>query len=329
MPRLHIPPTLHAHTPEDYLFPPIEPHAHGMLDVGDGHQIYWEESGDASQPAVVFLHGGPGGGTSPRHRRFFDLARWRILLHDQRGAGRSTPYGEMRANTTQALIADIEALRVARGIERWMVFGGSWGSTLALAYAEAHPERCTGLILRGIFLAEPEETDWFMTGMAVMSPGPWAELAGLLAEEERGDVLGAYVRRLNDPDPAVHVPAARAWSAYEAASATLYPDPELEAEMTSDAKALALARTEATYFANNCFLGPRQLIEDVDRIRHLPGIIVHGRYDLLCPLAAAERLYAAWPQAEMAVVPDAGHSAFEPSITRELVAATRRMREMI
>ena len=323
------PAAVHPTTAEDHLFAPIEAHATGRLQVDATHSLYWDESGKPDGAPAVFLHGGPGGGSSPRHRRFFDPGFWRTLVFDQRGAGRSTPFGEIAGNTTQALVADIEALREARGIERWMVFGGSWGSTLALAYAQAHPERCTGLVIRGVFLAERWETDWFMQGMATMSPRAWEAFAAPIPAEERHDLLGAYRRRLNDPDPAVNGPAAIAWGGYEARSATLYPDAEMLDEMTGPDKALALARIEAHYFAADCFLRPGQLIDEIGRIRALPGIIVQGRYDILCPPAAAERLYRAWPEAELVMVPDAGHSAFEPSITRELVAATERMKGLI
>jgi proline iminopeptidase len=320
---------VHPTRAEDHLFPPVEPHAEGHLAVDAPHSIYWEESGNPNGAPVVFLHGGPGAGSSPKHRRFFDPQFWRILVFDQRGAGRSVPFGEIGGNTTQALIADIEAIRSARGIERWMVFGGSWGSTLALAYAETHPERCTGLVVRGIFLAERWESDWFMRGLAALSPRAWTDLAAPIPAAERGDLLKAYQRRLNDPDPAVNGPAALAWSRYEASSATFYPDPDTVADMTSAEKALPLARIEAHYFAADCFLRPGQLIDEIGRISHLPGIIVQGRYDLLCPPAAAERLYDAWPKAELVTVPDAGHSAFDPPIARELVAATERMKGLI
>jgi proline iminopeptidase len=310
---------------EDFLFPPIEAYATGRLKVEDPHELYWEESGNLDGLPVVFLHGGPGSGCSPRHRRFFDPKAWRVVIHDQRGAGRSTPFGELRGNSTQALVADIERLREARGIEKWVVFGGSWGSTLALAYAEAHPDRCLGLILRGIFLGSDFETDWFMTGISALSPLPWQAFAGVIPEAERGDLLGAYMRRLNDPDPKVNEPAALAWSRYEAESSTLYPEAELVEEMTAASKALALARIEAHYFVNRCFLGPGQLLAGVPAIRQIPATIVQGRYDLLCPIVTSEALHEAWPEAEYVLVPDAGHSAFEPSIARELVAATGRM----
>jgi proline iminopeptidase len=278
---------------DDPFFPPIEPFATGMLPLQAPYEMYWEESGAPEGIPVLFLHGGPGSGCSPKHRQFFDPAIWRVVIHDQRGCGRSSPVGDLSNNTTQALIADIEALREARSIERWMVFGGSWGSTLSLAYAEAHPDRCLGLVVRGIFLGERAENDWFMTGMALLSP--------------------------------INGPAAEAWGLYEARSSTLLPSPDLMAEMSGPAKALALARIEAHYFRHDCFLSPGQLLAGVAKIRHLPATIVQGRYDLLCPIGVADRLSQAWPEAEYVVVPDAGHSAFEPGIARELVAAVQRM----
>lgn len=320
-------PTAAAHRvrrAEDFLFPAIEAYATGRLKVGGVHDLYWEEAGNPDGVPVVFLHGGPGSGCTPRHRRFFDPAAWRVVIHDQRGAGRSTPFGEVSDNSTQALIADIERLRVERGIERWAVFGGSWGSTLSLAYAQAHPDRCLGLVIRGIFLGADSEVDWYMDGMRTVSPDAWRAFADHIPAAERDDLLGAYVRRLNDPDPKVHEPAALAWSQYEDRSSTLYP--EAESEDASGAKALAIARIEAHYFANRLFLAPGQLLGGIDRIRHLPTTIVQGRYDLLCPIVTSQTLHEAWPQADYILVPDAGHSAFEPSITRELVAATERLK---
>jgi proline iminopeptidase len=314
---------------DDALFPAIEARATGRLKVSDLHELYWEESGAADGLPVVFLHGGPGGGTSPRHRRFFDPARYRIVLHDQRGAGKSTPFGEMTDNMTQHLVADIERLRVALGIDRWVVFGGSWGSTLALAYAQAHPDRCLGVILRGIFLGAEREIDWFMHGVRELSPVAWREFAALIPSEEQSNLLSAYYRRLSDPDPAVNGPAAVAWSLFEARSATLYTESGIEDEMTSPGKALALARTEAHYFVNRLFLEPDQLLNGVASIRHLPATIVQGRYDLLCPIAAAQALHDAWPEAHYDLVPDAGHSAFEPSIASALVKATERMADLL
>jgi len=314
---------------DDCLFPPIEPFASGVLPLDAPHAMYWEESGAADGVPVLFLHGGPGAGSSPRHRQFFDPAVWRVVIHDQRGCGRSTPVGDISRNTTQALIEDIEALRVARGIERWLVFGGSWGSTLSLAYAQAHPDRCLGLVLRGIFLGQRAENEWFMHGLATLSPEAWRPFAAASGAEDSGDLLEAYVARLNDPDPAIHHPAAHAWGLYETLSSTLLPNPDLVAEMTDPAKVLALARIEAHYFRHDCFLAPGQLVDGVDRIRHLPATIIHGRYDLLCPIGFADQLSQAWPEAEYVVVPDAGHSAFEPGVARELVAAVRRMADKI
>ena len=318
-----------ARKAEDYLFPPIEAHAQGRLKVSDLHDLYWEEAGNPEGLPVAFLHGGPGAGCSEKHRRFFDPKTWRVVLHDQRGAGRSTPFAEMRDNSTQALVADIERLREARGVERWVVFGGSWGSTLALAYAQAHPDRCLGIIVRGIFLGEDAEVDWFMQGIRMVSPEAWRAFRAFLPPVERGDLLGSYVRRLNDPNPAVNGPAALAWSQYEARSSTLYPEEDLVEEMSAADKALALSRIEAGYFAEHMFLEPGELLEGVEKIRQIPGIIVQGRYDILCPIAAADTLARAWPEAEYVLVPDAGHSAFEPSLARELLAATERMKGLV
>ena len=312
----------------DPLHPEQEPHASGWLAVGGRHELYWEESGNPDGVPVVFLHGGPGGGCLPFHRRFFDPAFWRIVLFDQRGAGRSLPPAEVADNTTPHLVADIERLRRHLAIERWLVFGGSWGSTLALAYAEAHAERCLGLVLRGIFLARAAEIDWFMHGMGQFFPEAWRAFAGFLPEAERADLLGSYYRRLTDPDPAVHVPAAHAWDAYETACSTLLP-PASPPQFASAATALALARLEAHYFAHGAFLEDDQLLRDVPAIRHLPCTIVQGRYDVVCPPASAAALAAAWPEAELVIVPDAGHSVREPGIVRELVAAVERMRGRI
>ena len=303
------------------LYPSIEAAESGMLLLGAGHRMYWEVLGNPRGPAVVFLHGGPGAGAAPDHRRFFDPAHYRIVVYDQRGAGRSTPLGEVTDNTTQHLIADLETLRQHLGIETWQVFGGSWGSTLALAYAQAHPERVAALILRGIFLCRPQEIDWFLTGMGTFFPEHWRRFAEFLPEPERGDLLGAYHRRLMDPDPAVHIPAARAWSTYEGACSTLLPSPETVAAFGEDSMALGLARIEAHYFANRIFLPDNALLDNIDRIRHIPAAIVQGRYDVVCPIATAEDLHQAWPEAEYTVVPDAGHSAMEPGIRRALVAA--------
>ncbi len=308
------------------LFPPTDPFETGRLAHDKPHEVYWEQSGRPGGQPVVFLHGGPGAGASPDHRRFFDPGHYRIVILDQRGAGRSTPLGELENNTTPHLIADLETLREQLGIERWLVFGGSWGSTLALAYAEAHPERVTGLILRGIFLCRKKEIDWFLYGMRWIYPETWRRFAEGVPEAERGDLLSAYHRRLVDPDPAVHMPAARVWSTYEGACSTLLPSPETVAAFGEDTMALGLARIEAHYYTNDIFLPEDSLIGNVDRIRRVPGIIVQGRYDVVCPIATADELHRAWPEAEYIVVPDAGHSAMEPGIRRALVAATERFK---
>lgn len=309
------------------LYPAIEARTGGFLDVGDGHRLYWEESGNPRGVPVVFLHGGPGAGASPVHRQFFDPAAYRIVIFDQRGAGRSTPLGSLEANTTPDLVADMERLRAALGIERWVVFGGSWGSTLAIAYAEHHPERCLALVLRGIFLGRPSEIDWFLYGIRNLFPEPWRDFAGFIPESERGNLLTAYHRRLVDPDPAVHLPAARRWSVYEGSCSTLLPNASLVADFASDRVALGLARIEAHYFANRLFLPDGFLLDNIGRIRHVPAVIVQGRYDAVCPCVTADDLHRAWPQAEYHVVDDAGHSAFETGIRSRLVAATDRLRD--
>jgi len=303
------------------LFPDISPYATGLLPLDPPHEMYWEQSGNPAGAPVLFLHGGPGAGTAPAHRRFFDPAHYRIVLYDQRGAGRSRPLGELGANTTPHLIADIERLRLHLGIERWMVFGGSWGSTLALAYAEAHPARCHALVLRGVFLCRPREVDWFLTGMGRFFPEAWTRFANHLPAAERGDLLGAYLARLTDPDPAIHLPAAMAWSEYEGACSTLLPSPETVNAFAEDRTALGLARIEAHYFRHEVFLPPDALIEGVGRIRRVPGVIVQGRYDMVCPIMSADALARAWPEADYVVVPDAGHSAMEPGIRAALVRA--------
>jgi proline iminopeptidase len=315
-----------APTLRSELFPEIAPRRSGMLPLDAIHTMYWEESGSSGGVPVVFLHGGPGAGSAPNHRRFFDPGFYRIVIFDQRGAGRSTPLGELRDNTTPHLIGDIERLREHLGIERWLVFGGSWGSTLALAYAEAHPERCLGLVLRGIFLCRESEIGWFLHGLRALFPEAWDEFVAPLPQAERGDILRAYHRRLTDPDPAVHMPAARAWSIYEGRCSTLLPSPDTVAYFAGDVVALGLARMEAHYFLNGIFLPENSLLANVGRIRHLPGVIVQGRYDAVCPIVSADDLRKAWPEAEYIVVPDAGHSAWEPGICAELVRATERFR---
>lgn len=309
------------------LFAPIEPRASGMLQLDELHSLYWEESGSPAGIPVVFLHGGPGSGTSPQHRCFFDSHAYRIILYDQRGAGRSTPLGELRDNTTSHLIADMERLRAHLGIDRWLVFGGSWGSTLALAYAQAHPGRCLGLILRGIFLFRPSEVDWFMHGLRRVYPEAWEAFRDYLPEHEHGDLLVNYHRRLSDPDPAIHLPAARAWSRYEGACSTLLPSPATLAHFEDERVALGLARIEAHYFVNRGFMAQDALLKGVARIRQLPGVIVQGRYDMVCPLVSAHDLRRAWPEAAYRIIDDAGHSAWEPGIRSALIEATESFRQ--
>ena len=310
------------------LYPEIQPYESGMLPVGGPHQIYWEQVGRPDGVPVLFLHGGPGAGANPTHRRFFDPAHYRTVIFDQRGSGRSRPLGETRDNTTPLLIEDIEALRRKLGIERWIVFGGSWGSTLALAYAEAHPEACMALVLRGIFLCRRSEIDWFLYGIRAVFPDQWRIFAGHIPEGERGDLLQAYHTRLMNPDPAIHMPAARIWSTYEGACSTLLPSPETVAAFGSDVMALGLARLEAHYFINDIFLPENSLLANVGRIRRIPAVIVQGRYDMVCPAVSAEDLHQAWPEADYTVVPDAGHSALEPGIRKHLVEAMERFKSL-
>ncbi len=310
------------------LYPPIEASETGLLPLTAGHVMYWEVMGNPQGRPVVFLHGGPGAGAAPDHRRFFDPAHYRIVVYDQRGAGRSTPLGDVTDNTTPELIADLERLRSHLGIETWLVFGGSWGSTLALAYAEAHPERVAALVLRGIFLCRAQEIDWFIEGMRTIFPEQWRRFADFIPEAERDDLLGAYHQRLLDPNPEVHLPAARAWSTYEGACSTLLPSPETVAAFSEDRMALGLARIEAHYFVNRIFLPDNALLDNIARVRRIPAVIVQGRYDVVCPITTADDLRRAWPEAEYVVVPDAGHSAMEPGIRRALVAAMEKFKSL-
>lgn len=312
----------------DALYPPIEPYESGMLLVGDGQRIAWEVSGNPDGKPVVFLHGGPGGGTAPWHRRLFDPEKYRIVLFDQRGCGRSTPHAsapesDLRFNTTAHLIADIELLRKNLGVDRWQVFGGSWGSALALAYAQAHPDAVTELVLRGIFTLRREELEWFYEGGAgALFPDLWEEFAAPIPPLERNRMIEAYHRRLFDVNPAVHVPAALAWSKWEGSTITLRPDPDTIERMTEDATAVAFARIENHFFVNHGWWTEGQLIAGVDAIRHIPAVIVQGRYDICTPMMTAWDLHRAWPEAEFVVVDDAGHAASEPGIQRALRDAT-------
>ena len=306
------------------LYPPIEPYDSGMLPLDGPHQLYWEVSGNPRGVPVLFLHGGPGGGCSPEHRRFFDPAFFRIVLFDQRGAGRSTPAAELIANNTAQLVRDIEVLRDYLGVRKWLLFGGSWGSTLALAYGESHPSRCLGFVLRGIFLGRNEEVDWFLYGMRRVFPDAWERFARMVPEAERGDLLRAYTRRLFDPDPRVHMPYALAWSEYEASCSTLLPNPELVHHLQDEA--LQLARIEAHYFSHRCFLAPGQLLANLYRIRHLRASIVQGRYDMVCPTATADELSRAWPGSRYVLVPDAGHSVWDLPLRSAVVRELERFK---
>jgi proline iminopeptidase len=309
--------------PLTWLYPAAEPFRTGRLPVSPLHTLHYEECGNPQGRPIVFLHGGPGGGCDPLHRRFFHPGLWRAVLPDQRGCGRSTPNASLEENTTWDLVEDLERLRKHLGIDRWTVFGGSWGSTLALAYAEAHPEAVAGLILRGISLMFEWENVWlFERGASALYPDAWEAFLAPIPPGERGDLIRAYHRRLTSEEPNLRDPAVRAWVAWEDATSLLVPDPE-EATV-ADAAALACARLECHYFLNNAWLTADQLLAGIDRIRHIPGVIVQGRYDLVCPMASAWALHRAWPEAELVISPDAGHSAFDPPNSRALVAATDR-----
>ena len=311
----------------EHFHPEIEPFDTGELEVGGVHRVYWEQCGRPDGEPILFVHGGPGAGSGPTDRRFFDPEHFRVVLLDQRGCGRSHPLGELAENTTEHLIADYEQLREHLGIESWHVFGGSWGSTLSLAYAQAHPERCRSLTLRGIWLVQQWELDWWLYGMRHIQPERWEEFAGHVSEDERGDLLEAYWQRLNDPSREVALAAAMRWSIYEGASCTLRSNPEFLAHFEDPDVAWAIARLEAHYFRNLRFEPDDRLLRGVDRIRHIPAFIVHGRYDVICPIRSAIELHRAWPESSLEIVDDAGHSSHEPGITRALVAATGRIRD--
>lgn len=307
------------------LYPPIEPFETGILDTGDGHRVAWERCGTRGATPAVFLHGGPGGGISPDHRRLFDPERYDVILFDQRGCGRSTPHAGLENNTTWHLVDDIERLRGLMGVERWLVFGGSWGSTLALAYAEAHPERASALVLRGIYTVTAAELAWYYQfGVSEMFPDKWERFLAPIPEAERGDLVGAYRRRLVGDDLRARVEAARAWSAWEGQTITLLPTPAVSDKFDDDHFALAFARLENHYFVHRCWLQEGQLLRDAGRLRGIPGTIVHGRYDMPCPLRYAWALHKAWPEAEFHLVEGAGHAYSEPGILERLIEATDR-----
>jgi proline iminopeptidase len=306
------------------LYPDLEPYDTGMLAVDARHALYYEQCGNPQGKPVVLLHGGPGAGCSAKMRRFHDPAKYRIVLFDQRGSGRSTPHADLVDNTTWDLVADIERLRAMLGIERWQVFGGSWGSTLALAYAQTHPERVTELVLRGIFMLRRWELEWFyQEGASRLFPDAWEPYLQAIPEAERGDLIAAYHRRLTSPDEATRLAAARAWSVWEGATSFLRVDPAFVIGHEDAAFALAFARIENHYFVNNGFFETQdQLLRDAPRIADIPGVIVHGRYDVVCPIQNAWELHKAWPKAELMISPTAGHSAFEEENIDGLVRAT-------
>jgi proline iminopeptidase len=307
------------------MYPPIEPYDHGFLDTGDGHRVYWELCGNPNGKPAVFLHGGPGGGCSPEHRRLFDPARYCIMLFDQRGCGRSTPHASLDNNTTWNLVADMEKLRQMIGVEQWLVFGGSWGSSLALAYAETHPARVSALIVRGIFTLRRAELLWYyQEGASWLFPDLWEEYLAPIPPAERSDMMAAYRRRLTGDDEALKLAAARAWSLWEARTITLLPSRELEDHHGDDSYALAFARIENHYFVNEGFLEEGQLLRDAHRLADIPGVIVQGRYDVATPARTAWDLSKAWPNASLQIIPDAGHAFNEAGILRALLAATDR-----
>ncbi|MEO7068657.1 MAG: prolyl aminopeptidase [Rhodanobacter sp.] len=308
------------------LYPEIEPYQTHHIAVDDVHTLYVEECGNPAGVPVLFLHGGPGAGLAPYHRRFFDPKRYRIVLFDQRGAGKSTPFADLRDNTTWHLVADIETIREQLQIERWVVFGGSWGSTLSLIYAQTHPERVLGIILRGIFLCRPEEISWLYEegGASCIQPEKWNAYVAAIPADERDHLMDAYWSRLNSDDADVRLAAAKAWASWESGSLTLVDSPATVADFVMPEVALSLARIEAHYFRNAGWLEPNQLLRDIDRIRHIPGVIVQGRYDIICPPKSAVDLATAWPEAALHIVL-AGHAASEPAIVDQLVQATDLM----
>ncbi|MEM6780900.1 MAG: prolyl aminopeptidase [Pseudomonadota bacterium] len=310
------------------IFPAIEPYSTGHLAVDDTHQIYWEQSGNPDGQPIVVFHGGPGAGTSPVLRQFFDPDHYRIIMFDQRGCGKSTPHGSLKDNTTKHLISDIEKLREHLSIERWHIFGGSWGSTLALSYAAIHADKVTSMILRGIFLMRPEEIHWFIHGMQTIFPEAWEQFISILNEEERADILNSYYKRLTSDDENVFMEAAIDWSTYESACAALIPNYQIITTQEQKLSALSISRIEAHYFLHEDFTDENALLSKIYSFRHIPTEIIQGRYDMVCPIKTAYELHQAWPEAEYHVVPDGGHSAMDPSIRSHLVEATEKMKKI-
>ncbi len=304
------------------LFPSITPYSSGYLEVDDIHTLYWEQSGNPDGVPVLVLHGGPGAGASPVHRQFFDPDHYRIIIFDQRGAGRSAPLGCLKNNTTQKLIDDIETLRLHLRIQKWHLFGGSWGSTLAMLYGITNPQNCISIIMRGIFLCKHEEIDWFLHGIRTIFPEAWDQFTSILTPDEQNDILGSYYKRLTDNDKNVQIEAAIRWSLYEGACASLLPNYETITTDEQKEHALALARLEAHYFKHELIDDSKSILKQIDTIRHIPCSIIQGRYDIICPIVTANKLHHAWPEADYVVVQDAGHSALDPALRSRLIEAT-------
>ena len=314
--------------PESYtLYPDIESYTNGFIDLDGHHQMYWEISGNPEGLPVVFLHGGPGAGASPLHRRFFDPDYYKIIVFDQRGSGRSIPFADITANTTQHLVSDMESLRQYLKIDKWLVFGGSWGSSLALCYGIEYPDRVLGFILRGLFLCSRHELDWFLDGIKTVFPKEWEDFRNFLPNNEREEILDSYFERLINSDPDIHGPAACAWTNFEAACSTLLPSVYRKLEPNSGHRFLALARIEAHYFKNRFFLSDNYFYKNLDKIIRIPATVVQGRYDMVCPMVTAYNLVERWPKAKLIVIPDAGHSAMDPSLKSGLVATTEYFKE--
>jgi proline iminopeptidase len=312
------------------LYPEIKPYQRHDIEVDDVHTLYVEESGDPQGLPILFVHGGPGGGCSAEDRRFFDPEKFRIILFDQRGAGRSKPHAELEGNNTTNLIDDIEKIREALGVKNWILFGGSWGSTLSLLYTQKYPERVNGLILRGIFLCRDEDLDWFyQNGADRIFPDYWHDFLAPIPEDERDDMMAAYYKRLTGDNELAKMAAAKAWSIWEGRCATLRPNPDVVSHFADPHIALAMARIEAHYFVNKIFCEDNQIIANADKLNGIPGFIIHGRYDMVCPLDNAFALHTAWPDSELQIIRDAGHSAREPSIADALVKATNALALMI
>jgi len=315
-------------TPLLDLFPSITPFSTGFLEVDDGHELYWEQSGNPDGIPIVLLHGGPGAGTSPVHRRLFDPDHYRIILYDQRGAGKSTPLGTVENNTLDHLVQDMETLRRHLSIDKWHIFGGSWGSTLALAYASKHPDKCISLILRGIFLLEDYDINWFLYGIKTIFPEAWEQFSGLIPEDEQDDLLTAYHNRLMSADPNTQIEAAINWTLYESACSSLIPNYEIITTQEQKDRALSLARLECHYFKTQMIASENSLLNNIDTFRSIPSIIIQGRYDIICPIMTAHKLHTLWPEADYIVVPDGGHSALDPAIRSRLIEATENAKTL-